>query len=605
MTMGLAATNAATISGVVSNAGSTPLAGIYIAFRTTTTAAGTTLARDTTDASGLYSVTCDSTSGTYVVRSTDPTGVYTMKYDTVVLDGTDKTVNVQMAAIQYSSVSGTVKDSTTGTAISGAIVRLGTRRDTTDSAGAYSFDSVTTGTNTVSVTATGYVGTSSSITTSGTDPQTVDFKLVTIQYSSVSGTVKDSATGTAIAGAIVRLSTRRDTTDSAGAYSFDSVVTGANTITVSATGYVSKTMQDTIPATAQTLNIVLSLIQYSSVSGTVKDSATGTGVAGAIVSLGTGATSKIDTTDADGKYALDSVAAGIYTIRVTKTYYVTKTITDTVPATAQTLDIILTPAILGSVSGKVTDSAAGTPIAGAIVSMGTGVGIASSVDTTDADGKYSFEKITTRTTAYTITVSAAGHQAKSDTVFITDATAKTKDFALAATLYFSISGIVTDSATGLPIAKAEVLFRSAARDTLKIVITDSIGAYTIDSAYTGTTLKVSATGYTVKRVETITGTTTDAQKIDFKLVAAIGIQTVYKLQNRQNIVVAGGKLILRNIREAGSIQIFNLRGELVLAKTFPKCVAFNIELEKSVSRGNYLLKISQKKSVLFRKVLVR
>jgi hypothetical protein len=605
MVAGLVTAQAATISGTVSNAGSTPLAGIYIAFRTTTTATGTTLVRDTTDSIGSYSVTCDSTSGTYVVRSTDPKGVYTMKYDTVVLDGTDKTVNVQMAAIQYTSVSGTVKDSATSSSIAGAIVRLSMRTDTTDSAGKYSFDSVATGTNTVSVTAIGYVGKSSSITLSGTDPRTVDFNLITIQYSSVSGTVKDSATGSAIVGAIVRLSTRRDTTDSAGAYSFDSVVTGAISVIATATGYVSKTVQDTLTATAKTLDVALALIQYSSVSGTVKDSATGNAIAGAIVSLGTGMASKRDTTDADGKYSLDSVATGVYTINISATYYVTRSIADTVPATAQTLDVLLKPAILGSVSGTVKDSATGSAIAGAIVSIGTGMGAASSIDTADADGKYLLEKITTRTTAYTLNVSAAGYASRSDTVTISDTTPKTREFLLVKIIYFPISGIVKDSTTGTPIAGAIVLLRTAMRDTIDLAVTDSTGKYTVDSAYTGTTLKVSADGYTLKRVETITGTATDAQTINFDLLAAIGIRTVFTLQNRQNIVIAGGKLVLKNFSEAGTIRLFNLKGELVFARSFAPCVASSIQLDKALSRGSYLIKIAQKKSVLYRKAVIR
>jgi hypothetical protein len=606
MIAGCATINAATISGTVSSADDAPLAGIFIALRTTTTAAGTTVARDTTDSIGTYSVTCDSTSGTYVIRSTHPTGQYVMRYDTVALDGTDKTVNVKMARIEYVKVSGTVTDSTTGKAIAGAAVRLtNNRRDTTDTAGAYSFDSVASGTYTMSASAAGYVAANASLTVSGADPQTVNFKLMTMQYSSLAGTVTDSATGKAIAGAIVRLgNTRRDTTDSAGAYAFDSVVTGANSITASATGYVTKSVSDTVTATANTLDFALAPIQYTSVSGTVKDSATGDAIAGAIVSIGTGTTSKRDTTDADGKYTLDSVTAGVNRISVSATDYISKTISDTVPATAQTLDIILSPTIVGSVSGTVTDSATGKGIEGAIVSIGTGMGAATRVDTTDADGKYTLAKVATRTTSYTIQVSATGYLAKSDTVMVRDTTARTKDFALSKVVYFKVSGVVKDSVTGSPIAGATVILRGQRQETLDSIVTDSTGAYAVDSALTGSTLRVSKSGYTTKRV-TLSGSTPDPQTINVLLVVAPAVRYVSKIQDRQHIVFADGTLQLKNMSEPGTVYFFTMKGERIMAKAFSAGGALSVRLDKALAKGNYLLKIAQKKAVVYGKVTIR
>jgi large repetitive protein len=696
MSLGFTVAHGATISGIVTNAGSTPLAGIDIAFQTTLLPWIKTLTKDITDSSGLYSVKCDSTSGTYVVRSTDPERIYATKYDTVVLDGTDKTVNVQMTVvqyckvfgtvkdsatdksivgaivmletigncstdssgtyffdsiatgtylvsviasgyvgkthrittsgadpltvdfklskIQYSKVTGTVKDSTSDNTIVGAIVWLGAKWDTTDISGTYFFDSVAPGTNMVSVTVTGYVKKSSTITTSGTNLLTVDFKLCKIQYSMVTGMVKDSTTSNSIAGASVMLlsemsSFRIDSTDADGKFAFDSVSTGPYTISVWKTGYVSKSILDTVLATAQTLEIKLSPIQYSSVSGKVIDSATGMALAGASVGIGpvyTTAAFKIDTTDTEGKYALDSVATGVYSIRVTKMYYVTKSITDTVTSTAHTLDIILSPSILGSVSGKVTDSATGNAISGAIISLdtGPGIGIEPNIDTTNAEGYYSFENIATRTTAFKLSASAIGHQTKSDTVFITDTTAKTKDFTLGPTVYFSVSGIISNSATGSPVRGVEVLLGTLARDTLKIVVTDSTGAYTIDSAYTGTALTVSAMGYSTMFFR-LTGTTTDTQKLNFLLTDLVEVRTAFKFQQRQNVVIVGGKLTLKNFSDAGTIRLFNLKGELVFARSFTPCVASSIQLDKAVSRGNYLIKIAQKNLVLYRNTIIR
>jgi large repetitive protein len=599
--------NAAAISGIVSDSAGSPLKMMAIALKATTPA-GTTLARDTTDSTGAYSVNCDSTSGKYVVRTTDAGQKYVSpQYDTVALDGTAKTVNIKMAIVKRASVSGIVTDSATGAAISGVIVRLGNlRRDTTGTDGKYSVDSVTTGA-TLNFSLTGYVSKTVSPAISDT-VLTVNIALAQTAYVTVSGTITDSAAGTALSGAIVRLgNTRRDTTGTDGKYSFDSVTTGAASISASAQGYTAKTASVTVGSAAVTADIALVKVKYGSISGTVTDSAAGTAIAGASVIYGN---TKQDSTGADGKYILDSVTAGTGRISVSAQGYGAKTASITVAGdSSYTVNFALVRVQYGSISGTVTDSAAGTAIAGAIVTvtLKNSIASASKIDTTGTDGAYALGSLEFGT--YSIAVSAANHSMTNDSVVVSDTANKTVNLKLSALVYFAVSGKVTDSLTGAAVAGALVALRTGSTavisSTVDSVLTDSSGHYAFDSAFAGARIRVTVTGYSLKRVD-LTGATSAAQTIDIPLATApTAVKSTIGIRAREKVVIAAHRLIVNNFNEPGTIRLMNLKGELVCVQSFPACATFSMELAKTLSAGSYILKISRKNGVLQQRILVR
>jgi hypothetical protein len=99
--------------------------------------------------------------------------------------------------------------------------------------------------------------------------------------STVSGKVDSAGTATAISGAIVTLrgtgaggAMLRDTTGADGTYSFANVTAGAYTIGVSATGYTTKNVNDTVTAAPNTVNVSLVATippKTITISGTVSD----------------------------------------------------------------------------------------------------------------------------------------------------------------------------------------------------------------------------------------------------------------------------------------------------------------------------------------------
>jgi len=520
------ASYATTLSGIVSDSSSgTKLANAIVSLRSTT---GGTLFRDTTDATGAYSIANVVTPGALTLRAT--ASGYVQKNTGITVDTSQASLatDFQLVKIDTASVTGKVTDSATGAPITGAIVSLGNgfSRDTTKSDGIYIFAKVASGSYSVSVTAATYVSKSVAFAVSGTAPITANVPLVQISYAKISGAITDSATpATLIQGAIVSLrngnaTIKTDTTKADGLYSFDSVATGAYTVRASAAHYVTKTVNDSVKSSAPiTSNIALAGIIYATITGTVTDSATpATLIQGAIVSLRNGnATIKIDTTKADGLYSFDSVAAGGYTVQASAAHYVTKTVTDSVKTTATvTSNIALAGIIYSTISGTVTDSATpATLIQGAIVSLRNGNATVK-IDTTKADGKYSFDSVAVG--AYTVRASATHYITKTVTDSVRTSAPVTSTIALAGIIYSAVSGTIADSVTPATLIQGAIVSLRNGNATVKIDTTKADGKYSFDSVATGAyTVAATAAGY-VAKTESASVPSATPVTVDFALV---------------------------------------------------------------------------------------
>ena len=158
-------------------------------------------------------------------------------------------------------ISGQVTDTVTHLPIVGATVSLspGAVTTVTDVNGNYAF-AVNPGTYTLTASAAGYSSASQTVTVNGGQNQVVNFKLVSLTATgSIKGTVTDTATAKAIAGASVSLSNGLATvTDINGSFSFPVVLDGTYTITASALGYVAQSQPVTVkPGHLTTINFQL------------------------------------------------------------------------------------------------------------------------------------------------------------------------------------------------------------------------------------------------------------------------------------------------------------------------------------------------------------
>lgn len=261
-----------------------------------------------------------------------------------------KPVLAQTDGTATASISGTVTDKASGGAISGAWVFYWSWGDngaqavgavTADSSGKYSIAGVPQGRYMLTAVAVGYQPQRQTVNVQG--DATADFALTKPSApptGTLSGKVADADSGNAIAEARVQYvlkttasqnegpqgRSRRHAgmakTDDSGAYSVDKLLEGTYSLTVGAKGYVPQTKDDVTITAGQTAteNFALTKVQTGTVSGTVKDEATGEPIAGARVillptsphlGLGPWGDNKA-TSDESGSFTISDVPEGTY-----------------------------------------------------------------------------------------------------------------------------------------------------------------------------------------------------------------------------------------------------------------------------------------------------
>jgi hypothetical protein len=172
-----------------------------------------------------------------------------------------------------------------------------------------------------------------------------------------------------------------------------------------------------------------------------------------------------------------------------------------VPSVASWIRIGTSGTLLpGSVAGTVTDAATGARIQGASVST------SSRSTTTNAAGQYALTDLPAGEAQ--VTVQAAGYATEIRQVAVTGGSTTTLDVALARP--GNVSGVVTNAATGVPLAGVTVGYPGG------ITLTDTAGRYTIAGLPAGAhEVTFAATGYaTATRNVTVVAdqtTTLDAQ----------------------------------------------------------------------------------------------
>jgi len=123
----------------------------------------------------------------------------------------------------------------------------------------------------------------------------------------------------------------------------------------------------------------------------------------------------------------------------------------------------------GAIDGTVTDSVTGNPIAGAQVRA---VGAVTRTGTTQADGTYHLGGVPEG--SYDMTVTAFGYSPGMATVAVVNGQTTVQNFALNAGAAHRVSGTVTNSATGLPVAGATVRIQGT---PIPPATTDADGMY--------------------------------------------------------------------------------------------------------------------------------
>jgi large repetitive protein len=623
--------NAATVTGVVDSGAGAAAGPVANAIVTLTPTAGGTAYADTTNATGDYSITGVPV-GTYVLTATHA-GLenYTAPANVVIfVAGQTLTRNITMTVLLPGiTISGAVQDSATGNPLVGGKVLLrtiGGGAITVDSAivalnGTYALDSVQTGTYNLIASAVGHTTQTLRVTVAAA-PLTRNFLLVGLPAGIViSGTVSDSVSGTALAGAKVYLRTGGGggvgtlldsaVTSGTGTYSIDSVLPGTYRLVASAALHTTKTINPlTVAAAPITQNFQLvGLPAGIVISGTVTDSVTGNGLAGAVVRLRTGGfpVTVIDSaiTSATGTYSIDSVDPGTYSLNATAANHTAKTIAGVVVAAAnitRNIELVGLPAGI-RISGTVTDSVSGAALAGAIVRLRTPGGAGTLVDSAivTANGSYTIDSVQPGT--YNLVASATSHVAKTDAGIVVAAVALVRNFQLVRTPGIAITGRVADSTTGAALGGAIVrAIQGGVLMDSAIVATN--GTYTLDVPAGTYTLTANKTGYGTK---TLTGVVVNAALTENFFLVQGGVGTVsaatVKMLKPDFSISSAGILQLRNFNQQGVVSVFSVNGKLVF-RTGIAANATAVALPKMMMGGMYLVNVTQKNTVYRKQVVM-
>ncbi len=398
--------------------------------------------------------------------------------------------NTQNLSLTPNTLVGVVTNTLNGLPIAGATVLVVdnanvTNTLTTDASGHYAVTNIAAGVATVTASKSGYTtATASPTIVAGANTQDLG-----LTPNTLTGVVTDAITTLPVADATVQVTDSSNvvytlTTDAAGRYGVTNLPTGPATVTASKTGYGSATANPTILPGANTQDLSLTA---NVLSGVVTNILSGLPIAGATVLVVDSATvTNTLTTDASGYYAVTNIATGIATVTANKSGYTTATASPTIVAGANTQDLGLTP---NTLTGVVTDTITTLPIAGATVVVTDSSNVVYNI-TTDAAGRYGVTNLPTGPATVTASKTGYGSATASPTIV---PGANTQDLSLTAN---TLAGVVTDTATGLPIAGAAVLVVDSANVT-NTLTTDAGGHYAATNIAAGVaTVTANKSGYT-------------------------------------------------------------------------------------------------------------
>ena len=329
----------------------------------------------------------------------------------------------------------------------------------------------------------------------------------TTTTATVSGTVVDASTNQPLSGVSVQgagsggQGSASTVTSNVGTFSL-SIPQGSQQITFALSGYSTSTA--TVIATAGSLinigSVTLSVNPtFGIIQGTVTNSSNGSSLSGVFITV-TGASTWTATTGADGSYKITGITPGSVTISAGKSGYTTVT-GQTIVTAGETL--VFSPSLAvapttGGLTGKVLDFATGSALSGATIVV-TGARNYSTIS--DSSGSFAFSAADSG--GYSVTVSFTGYGTQSSTITINaNTTTNLGSISLVKNATTgTVSGMVTDAATGLPISGVAV---TVSGDGTGSAITSADGAYQLSGINPGTlTITASKTGYTA-----LTGTGT-------------------------------------------------------------------------------------------------
>ncbi|MGC4935103.1 MSCRAMM family protein [Gordonia sp. DT30] len=192
---------------------------------------------------------------------------------------------------------------------------------------------------------------------------------------------------------------------------------------------------------------------------------------------------------ADGTFSVQVATAGHYVLAVSATGHDPAAVTVTVGTTP--VDTEITLASMAALSGSVTTSATGEPVAKATIAIADRAGQILATTITDGTGRWEIGGLGDDT--FTVIVTAAGCDPVAQTVNLADGS----EVAIVVRTAAELAGVISDGATGTggPVAHSQVALLNDAGEMAASTLTDDLGRYLFANLVPGD-YTVIANGYT-------------------------------------------------------------------------------------------------------------
>lgn len=216
------------------------------------------------------------------------------------------------------TLTGVVLNSNTGLGVVGATVDVAGIQATTGAGGSYNL-LAPVGTWDATASAPCFNPQTVSVTILEGQTTVQNFSIDPDPVGTVEGIVTNSTNGNPIVGATVQIGSVQATTTTGGFYTLD-INAGTYTANITAAGYDPLTVTGVTAVCQQTVTYDFALTpSVGTITGTIEDCATGSGIGGAVVTTTPG--NYTATTAANGTYTINDVPPGTYTLDVVATNY--------------------------------------------------------------------------------------------------------------------------------------------------------------------------------------------------------------------------------------------------------------------------------------------
>ncbi len=513
------------------------------------------------------------TSGSYTVTLTIPDATYFADDTTEAITITNGDITKNFALTKTYTISGTINLATNNngtSAFTGGSVSVSlsgaTNKTINTSDGLYSFNGLTTGSYTVTITnPTGYYAKDTVITINPLNADKPNQNFTIKKLYSISGKVSGyNSANLTLSGD----SSATTTTSTDGSYSFANLVNGNYKVTLTIpTGYIADdTIKDITISDANVVDSNFVLTPTYSISGTVNLATASTTSAytnsAVTVTLSNGKTTTTNTSN--GSYSFSGLLAGSYTVTLTTPtgYYCATTTISVNNLNADKPNQDFTIEKTYKISGKVTGYTQATVVLGGKST--------SSVQTSATDSTYSFTGLTSGSYTVTLTIPDATYFADDTTEAITITNSDiTKNFALTKT--YTISGTVKLGGSNFT-GSADVTISGGSLTASKTIPTIN-GSYSLSGLVAGSytvTLTTPTGYYCAATTISVNNLTADKPNQDFTIEKTYKISGKVSGYTSANLTLSGDSSATTTTSTDGSYSFTGLvNGNYKVTLTIP------------------------------------